>query len=520
MSQSENTSGFSTLGIAAGLLQVLTSHAFVTPTPIQELAIPVAVTGTDVIGLAQTGTGKTLAFGVPLVQRLAESGGKALIVLPTRELALQVDETLQKLARPLGLRTVVLIGGMPIFRQERDLTRNPDIFVVTPGRLIDHLSQGTVKLDGVKVLVLDEADRMFDMGFAPQIKRIIEAVPKDRQTMMFSATMPQEIETLARLAMRNPERLEVARQGTATELVTQELYVVGRDEKLPLLEKLLQQYTGTVLVFSRTKHGAKRLTRQLISAGYPSAEIHSNRSLAQRKDALQGFKTGTYRVLVATDIAARGIDVSGIQLVVNFDLPDVAEDYVHRIGRTGRAGLTGHAVAFATPDQGHEVNEIEHLMRIKLVRASGFDMQLIELNKRDRKRLADADKQQERRERSIEQPQRPGHTHDRRPYAPSQGQSQAPAQPRDPNRPQTAPQGERRAYGDRPPRRDQQQSSAYSRPPQHADARTQRPDSRSQSEGSEGQPRPNDASAPSLQSNPKGFNGPRRAKKDFRPRGR
>lgn len=359
----ETKSGFHGLGIAPQLVTLLEQLNFTIPTPIQRQSIPVAVTGKDVIGIAQTGTGKTLAFGIPMIQRLSQVKGQGLILLPTRELALQVDETLQKIGRRLGLRTVVLIGGASMQNQIDRLRANPHIIVATPGRLVDHLEQKTVTLMSVHIVVLDEADRMFDIGFAPQIKRILKLVPKERQTMLFSATMPPEIAKMAAEHMALPLRIEVAPAGTAAQQVDQEIFIVHKDVKLQLLDKLLSEYQGTVLVFSRTKWGAKRITRAVQAMGHSAAEIHSNRSLAQRKDALQGFKTGKYRVLIATDIAARGIDVTGIELVINFDLPDNSEDYVHRIGRTGRAGRTGTAVSFVTPDERGDVRSIERLIK-------------------------------------------------------------------------------------------------------------------------------------------------------------
>ncbi len=358
--------GFYGLGIAPSLLDVIARLKYTTPTPIQHKAIPIAVQGKDVIGIAQTGTGKTLAFTIPMLMRLAATKGKGLILLPTRELALQVDETLQKIGKQAGLRTAVLIGGASMHMQNQAIKKNPHVIVATPGRLNDHLDSKTVMLDKVTVLVLDEADRMLDMGFAPQINRILKHVPKERQTMLFSATMPPEISKMAAQYMAMPVRVEIARAGTAAEKVEQELFVVSKNDKLRLLDKLLQEYHGTVLVFSRTKHGATKICRALKKMNYTSAEIHSNRSLSQRREALDGFKNGKYRVLVATDIAARGIDVIGIELVLNFDLPDQAEDYVHRIGRTGRAGMVGKAISFATPDQGKDVREIEKLVRIQL----------------------------------------------------------------------------------------------------------------------------------------------------------
>lgn len=315
------------------------------------------------MGIAQTGTGKTLAFGIPLIQRLAQTKGMGLVIVPTRELALQVEETLQKVGRPIGIRTAVLIGGASMNLQIQAIKKNPHILVATPGRLIDHLDQRTIQLHAVSTLVLDEADRMLDMGFKPQIERILRAVPRERHTMLFSATMPAEIIGIASSYMKLPVRVEIARSGTAAEKVAQEVYVVKKEDKLRLLEKLLAEHRGTVLVFTRTKHGAKRITRAVRECGHSTAEIHSNRSLAQRRDALEGFKYGKYRVLIATDIAARGIDVKGIELVINFDLPDQAGDYVHRIGRTGRAGQSGHAISFATPDQKRDLRDIEKLTR-------------------------------------------------------------------------------------------------------------------------------------------------------------
>jgi len=358
--------GFYGLGIAPKLLEILDRNKYDVPTPIQQKSIPIAIEGKDVMGIAQTGTGKTLAFGIPLIQRLAQTKGRGLIILPTRELALQVDETIQKIGKAIGLKTAVLIGGASMHGQLYELKKNPHVIIATPGRLIDHLDQKTVKLNDVAVLVLDEADRMLDMGFAPQIKRILQSVPVERQTMLFSATMPKEIMGIANSYMKLPVRVEIARAGTTAERVTQEVFVVKKEDKLRLLEKLLVENHGTVLVFSRTKHGAKKITRAVKTMGHTSTEIHSNRSLAQRREALEGFKSGKYRVLVATDIAARGIDVKAIELVLNFDLPDNPDDYVHRIGRTGRAGQSGHAISFATPDQGRDVREIEKLTRTML----------------------------------------------------------------------------------------------------------------------------------------------------------
>ncbi len=357
---------FRDLGLDAPILKVLDKLNFHTPTPIQAQAIPDGLRGEDIIGVAQTGTGKTMAFSLPMLQGLIRNGGRGLIILPTRELALQVEEALYKVARSFGLRTAMIIGGAPINRQIQDLRKKPHIIIGTPGRMIDHIEKKTIPLHKVTMLVLDEADRMLDMGFAPQIRKILRVVPKDRQTMLFSATMPASIVKIATEYMKRPTHVEVARQGTTAEKVDQEIYIVAKNQKRQLLEMLLKQYKGTVIVFSRTKYGAKKICRNLNQIGHTSAEIHSNRTLPQRKQALAGFKSGKYRVLVATDIAARGIDVKNIELVINYDVPEDAEDYVHRIGRTGRAGQEGRAITFIMPSQSDKLRKIERLIENKI----------------------------------------------------------------------------------------------------------------------------------------------------------
>ncbi len=373
MTQQQPT-GFDSLGIAPVLLDVLAKLKFTEPTPIQEQSIPLGIDGKDIIGIAQTGTGKTLAFGLPMIQYLMENAGKGLIIVPTRELALQVDETLQKLAGHLGLKTAVLIGGASMHAQNGALRRKPHVIVATPGRLMDHLQQKNVQLNDVKIMILDEADRMLDIGFGPQITKILQLVPVERQTMLFSATMPAEIARIARTHMRDPKRIEIASSGTTADHIEQEIFMVQKDFKSKLLSDLLVKYTGTILVFSRTKHGARKICHSLRTIGHKSAEIHSNRSLAQRREALEGFKSGKYRVLVATDIAARGIDVRGIEVVINYDLPDKTDDYVHRIGRTGRAGQSGKAISFATPDQHRDIRDIERLIhtRLPIIKAATY----------------------------------------------------------------------------------------------------------------------------------------------------
>jgi len=354
------------LGIAPKILGILERIKFKVPTPIQFKAIPLAIEGKDVIGIAQTGTGKTHAFAIPMVQRLAKMKGAGLVLAPTRELAVQIDEAFQGVAHPFGMKTACLIGGAPMHGQIQALRKNPRIVIATPGRLIDHMGQWNFMPNEVVMLVLDEADRMLDMGFAPQITKILRFLPKDRQTMLFSATIPKEIMQIAAAYMKLPVSVEIAPSGTTVELVTQELFIVKKEAKLRLLSKLLAQYHGSVLLFSRTKHNARKITMSIRDMGYSTAEIHSNRSLGQRREALDGFKSGRYKVLVATDIAARGIDVIGIELVVNYDLPEDAENYVHRIGRTARAGCRGHAISFATPDQSRDVRDIEKLIRSTL----------------------------------------------------------------------------------------------------------------------------------------------------------
>ncbi|TSC56453.1 MAG: DEAD/DEAH box helicase [Parcubacteria group bacterium Gr01-1014_18] len=353
---------FSELGILPEILSALGSR-FVTPTPIQEKVIPIAFGGKDVVGIAQTGTGKTLAFGIPMIQRLFLEKGQALILVPTRELAIQVEEMINRLARAVGFKTAVLIGGMPIYNQIKALKAGATIVIATPGRLADHLKQRTYSLNPLKIVVLDEADRMFDIGFGPEIKRILDACPKERQTLLFSATLSADLSAVASRYLRAPVRVEVAPQGSTVDLIHQSAYMIDREKKMQLLDHMLGEHKGTVLVFVRTKHSAKRITTAIRSMGHWVTELHSNRSLAQRRDSLAGFKSGKYRVLVCTDIASRGIDVKDISLVINFDLPDNNDDYVHRIGRTGRAGSFGKAISFASHHEKSDLRQIERLMR-------------------------------------------------------------------------------------------------------------------------------------------------------------
>jgi ATP-dependent RNA helicase RhlE len=302
-----------------------------------------------------------------MIQRIAGHKGQGLVLVPTRELALQVEDALKNVGSPLGLRTAVIIGGTSQHAQVKALRATPHIVIATPGRLADLMNQKAYTLQRISVIVLDEADRMLDVGFLPQIKRILETAPKERQTMLFSATMPQAISALASAFMKIPLRIEIAPQGTSAENVEQEVFVVTKNDKTRLLGSLLQQYRDEkILIFSRTKYGAKRIARDIRNMTHSATEIHSNRTQAQRKAALDGFTKGKFRVLVATDIAARGIDVKDIGVVVNFDLPDNSEDYVHRIGRTGRAGRYGKAISFVTPSEKADIKKIERLIRKSL----------------------------------------------------------------------------------------------------------------------------------------------------------
>jgi ATP-dependent RNA helicase RhlE len=359
--QSPNPGGFAAFPLPPFVLRTLDKKGFDTPTPIQQDAIPVACSGKDLVGIAQTGTGKSLAFALPMIARIRR-GEAGLVMVPTRELALQLEE----LFKSFQIKTAVVIGGIPNARQVMQLRANPTVIVATPGRLLDHLGQRTVDLRRISVVVLDEADRMLDMGFQPAIEKILSHVPAKRQTMLFSATMPTEIARLAEQYLNDPARVEVAPAGTPASAVEQELVIVPHEHKSAMLSTILNEHQGSVLVFARTRHGARKLAKSVRGSGHSADELHSDRTLAQRKAALHAFKTGGARVLVATDIAARGIDVKDIALVVNYDIPENPEDYVHRIGRTGRAGASGRAVTLATPEQRRDVRDIEKLLSLKL----------------------------------------------------------------------------------------------------------------------------------------------------------
>ncbi|HSP35305.1 MAG TPA: DEAD/DEAH box helicase [Thermoanaerobaculia bacterium] len=354
---------------------------FVRATPVQAATLPLLLASQDVAAQAQTGTGKTAAFVLPLLEMLAAhkfDGARpaALIVAPTRELAMQIDEHVRMLAKHVRVRIAAVYGGVKENPQIDALRRGADIVVATPGRLLDLMSQGYVSLKSVRFVVLDEADRMLDMGFLPQMRRIISALPKDRQTLLFCATLSAVIEQLTREMLRSPQIVEIGRRANPADTVAQFLYPVSKARKIELLLHLLRdRKLDSVLVFSRTKHGADKIARKLTTAGIQTAAMHSNRTQSQRVKALDSFRAGNVRVLVATDIAARGIDVEGISHVINFDFPMHPEDYVHRIGRTGRAEAVGDAISFATIEDGPAIYELEKMIgrRIERCQVEGFD---------------------------------------------------------------------------------------------------------------------------------------------------
>jgi ATP-dependent RNA helicase RhlE len=362
---------FKDLGVSAPILKALDAEGYTQPTPIQVQAIPIVLKGRDLVGLAQTGTGKTAAFALPILDRLAasrkhagEKSCRVLVLAPTRELAAQIGDSFRTYGRFLGLSTAVVFGGASMFKQKQALYRGVDILVATPGRLLDHVSQRTLNLSKVEILVLDEADHMLDMGFIHDLRRIATLLPKQRQSLFFSATMPPPIAELAAQFLTSPERVAVAPPATMVERVEQAVIHVDQSKKQDLLHALLNDKSiKRALVFTRTKHGADRVVRKLESAGFEAEAIHGNKSQGQRTRALDAFKKGRARILVATEIAARGIDVDDVSHVLNFDLPNVPEQYVHRIGRTARAGADGMAISFCAPDERAYLKDIERLTR-------------------------------------------------------------------------------------------------------------------------------------------------------------
>ncbi|PYP80850.1 MAG: RNA helicase [Gemmatimonadetes bacterium] len=375
----DETVGFEALGLHETILAAIRDAGYTTPTPIQRDAIPLARRGRDLIGLAQTGTGKTAAFTLPIIDRLIDGPRRtrALILTPTRELCVQVEESFRKYAKHAPIAVVPVFGGVPLDPQEKKLRDGVDVVVATPGRLIDHLERQNVVFDDLEVLVLDEADRMLDMGFAPQINRIVSELPPYRQTLLFSATMPPEVEALARKYLRKPVVVQVGVRSAAASTVTHAVYPVPREKKNALLVELLtgDKEHESVLIFTRTKHGADRVVRDLEKAGVRATAMHADKTQAQRMRALQDFKDGKISVLVATDIAQRGLDISGITHVINYDVPQQAEDYVHRIGRTGRAAKEGDAYTFMAPDEIAMVRTIERVIGQPIPRISvpGYD---------------------------------------------------------------------------------------------------------------------------------------------------
>ncbi|HEY4299468.1 MAG TPA: DEAD/DEAH box helicase [Candidatus Didemnitutus sp.] len=382
---------FKTLGLAEPVLRGIQAAGYTDPTPIQLRAIPLVLSGRDLIASAQTGTGKTAAFALPIISRLlaAPTSGSApahgrhrspsprvLVLEPTRELAAQVETAFHDFARFTQLRTLAVFGGVGYGRQRAEISRGIDIVAATPGRLMDYLQDRTLGLESVSILVLDEVDRMLDMGFLPAVKDIIARCPRQRQTLFFSATVPPEIQSIASFALRNPERVEIGANRSVTKSVNHALYPVNFDQKFDLLLALLAQAGfDSVLVFSRTKHGADKIARRLKSANHAVAVLHANRSQNQRIEALEGFKSGRYEVMVATDIAARGIDVAGVTHVINYDVPENPEDYVHRIGRTGRAQAVGDACTLVTPEDAGSVRDIQRFIGQKIaeMRVPGFN---------------------------------------------------------------------------------------------------------------------------------------------------
>ena len=360
---------FRELHISEPILKALANKNYEKPTPIQEQAIPVALRGRDLLGIAQTGTGKTAAFAIPIIQQLDQPQAKghrreigALILTPTRELAIQIDECFTDYAKYTGLRNAVIFGGVNQRPQVEQLKRGTDILVATPGRLLDLINQKYISLDQIRHFVLDEADRMLDMGFIHDIKRLLPLLPKQKQTLFFSATMPPAIDQLSRTILQKPVKVEVAPVSSVVDAIEQHLYFVEKPQKSELLVSLLEkEHNKSVLIFSRTKHGADKIARILIKKGVGCEAIHGNKSQGARQRALTNFKSGATKVIVATDIAARGIDIANLEVVINYDLPDVAETYVHRIGRTGRAGNRGTALTFCAQEERLMLRDIQKL---------------------------------------------------------------------------------------------------------------------------------------------------------------
>ena len=374
--------GFAALGISGPLLKATHAMGYTSPKPIQQQSIPAQMEGRDILGIAQTGSGKTVAFSLPILAKIVGIGTKrvartcrALILAPTRELAVQIEEEIRAMSKGLHISTALVLGGVSRFSQVKKMAPGVDVLIATPGRLTDLVREGEISLAETRWLVLDEADRMLDMGFIHDVRRIAKATHKERQTALFSATMPAEIEKLAGDLLKSPARVEVAPQSTTAGEIVQSVIMARTKQKRKLLSEMLaDKAMSSVIIFARTKHGADRVTRDLERDGFEAAVIHGNKSQNARQKALNGFRDGTVRILVATDIAARGIDVPGISHVVNFDLPDEAESYVHRIGRTGRNGADGIAITLCDPEEASKLRQVERVIRMKLpVTASYLD---------------------------------------------------------------------------------------------------------------------------------------------------
>ena len=400
---------FQSLGVAEPILRALAAQNYTTPTPIQAKAIPTLLAGRDLLGIAQTGTGKTAAFAIPLLQKLSighvppqARQAKALILAPTRELAVQIEEALRTYGHFLNLKMTVILGGVNQSTQVRAMVRGVDVLVATPGRLLDLVQQKHVRLDAVGTFIVDEADRMLDMGFIRDVRKLAAFLPRERQSMLFSATMPEDIAKLVHEMMHNPQRIEVAPQGKTVDRVVQKLYFVPMPQKRQLLGELLKDVAmNRVIVFTRTKHGANRVAEYLTRIGVVADAIHGNKSQNARQRALDMFRTGKARVLVATDIAARGIDIDDISHVINFEMPHEPESYVHRIGRTARAGGEGIAISFCDASERNLVRDIERLIRMKI---EAVAHELPELTEEQRKQQ--------------DEPRRPhGHSHNHRGHA-------------------------------------------------------------------------------------------------------
>ena len=401
---------FDMLGLQPRLVNSLKAQGFTDPTPIQKQAIPHAMNGRDVMGLAQTGTGKTAAFGLPLIQALMTQGtapepktASGLVLAPTRELANQIAEALRAFTKGSHLKVAIVVGGVSLGRQIETMRRGTDLLIATPGRLIDLIDRKAVRLDQTRFLVLDEADQMLDMGFIHALRRIAPLLPKDRQTMMFSATMPKLMADLSAQFLTDPVRVEVARPGVAADKIDQSVHFVPQAGKAGLLVDLLGEIgSERALVFSRTKHGAERLMKKLVADGFKAVSIHGNKSQGQRDRAIRDFKSGKMTVLVATDVAARGIDIPEVKHVFNFDLPNVAENYVHRIGRTARAGASGAAVAFCAPDEMGQLRDIEKVLKAEIAVAGGDRWEPARAVRKEGRKPAGRPRRRSRRGRSFQ----------------------------------------------------------------------------------------------------------------------